>query len=270
MKPRPFTYVRAESVAEAVDALAHYGERARVLAGGQTLIAMLNLRLVEADAIIDISRLKALSKIEVKGDTLEVGAAVTQNRLLAWPDLATRAPLLAQMLPFVGHFQTRNRGTICGSLSHADPSSEIPLALALLGGSVVLQSKHGQRVVTANEFQTGILSTARAADELVIAARFPLGQGRTAFNETARRHGDFAIVSVGAIHAGDKIRLGFGGVSGRPFVSEIPTADAGKIADRLEEIVWQFDGYEDMHASRRMRRDLVRRMTPPVVREVLS
>jgi 2-furoyl-CoA dehydrogenase FAD binding subunit len=231
---------------------------------------MLNLRLVEADAIIDISRLKELSKIEVKGNVLEIGAAVTQNRLLAWPDLSTRAALLAQMLPFVGHFQTRNRGTVCGSLAHADPSSEIPLALALLGGSVVLESKRGQRVLTANAFQTGILSTARAGDELVVAARFPLGKGKSAFHETARRHGDFAIVSVGAIHAGDKIRLGFGGVSGRPFVTDIPAGDAGKVADRLEEIVWQFDGYEDQHASKRMRRDLVRRMTPLVISELLS
>jgi 2-furoyl-CoA dehydrogenase FAD binding subunit len=203
MKPRPFNYVRPASVAEAIDALAHYGERARILAGGQSLMAMLNLRLVDAEAIIDISHLTELSDIRMKGDVLEVGAAVTQNRLLAWADLESRVPLLAKMIPWVGHFQTRNRGTICGSLSHADPSSEIPLALAVLGGSVVLRSKRGTRTLTADQFQTGVLSTAREPDELVVAAHFPAStRGGTAFREIGRRHGDFAIVGVAALKTG--------------------------------------------------------------------
>ena len=271
MKPRPFTYLRPASVAEAVDALAHYGEGARVLAGGQSLMAMLNLRLVEADAIIDISRIAELNEVRVSGGALELGAAVTQNRLLTWPELPTCVPLLAQMLPWVGHFQTRNRGTVCGSIAHADPSSEIPLALALLGGSVVLQSKRGTRALAAKDFQTGVLSTARAPDELITAARFPIVSGRTAFRETARRHGDFAIVGIAVSRTkANEIRVGFAGVSSRPFVSSIEFVDEADIASEIEKRVWRFDGYEDMHATPRMRRDLVRRMAPLVIAEALS
>lgn len=272
MKPRPFTYVRPASIAEAVDALAHYGEGARVLAGGQSLIAMLNLRLVEAEAIIDISQLSELSKIRMSGDDLEVGAAVTQNRLLNWPDLEAHVPLLAKTLPWVGHFQTRNRGTVCGSLSHADPSSEIPLSLATLGGSITLASKRGTRVLTADQFQTGVLSTARAPDELVVAAKFPTHFGAgCAFRETARRHGDFAIVGIAALKTGaSAVRLGIGGVSTRPFVSSIKAESSQGIAEEIEKLVWQFDGYEDMHATPRMRRDLVRGMAPLVIEDALA
>lgn len=272
MKPRPFTYVRPNTLSEAVDALDHYGEGARVLAGGQSLIAMLNLRLVDAEAIIDISQLSELSKIEKGGDVVSVGATVTQNHLLAWPELNSVAPLLARMIPWVGHFQTRNRGTVCGSISHADPSSEIPLALALLGGSVVLASKRGTRTLRADQFQTGVLSTAREPDELVIAARFPAnGNENVAFRETARRHGDFAIVAIAAIReAGHQIRLGIGGVSSRPFISSLSCEYSEEAEAQIEEMVWQFDGYEDIHATPRMRRDLVRRMAPLVIREAMA
>lgn len=272
MKPRPFTYVRPASLAEALDALAHYGEDARVLAGGQSLIAMLNLRLVDAAALIDIAGLEELRRIRVTGDTLEIGAAVTQNRLLNWPELTRRVPLLAKMLPWVGHFQTRNRGTVCGSLAHADPSSEIPLALATLGGSVVLRSKRGERVLPAADFQLGVLSTAREPDEMLVAARFPLmpADSACAFREVSRRHGDFAIVGVAAWRtSAEHWRLGVGGVSARPFVRDIEGAD-GDLSAAVERLVWQFDGYEDMHATPRMRRDLVRRMAPLVVEEAKS
>ena len=269
MKPRPFTYIRPSSLKEAVDALDHYGEGARILAGGQSLIAMLNLRLVDAEVIIDISQLQELSEIRMSGDVLTVGAAVTQNRLLEWLELESAAPLLAKMLPWVGHFQTRNRGTVCGSLSHADPSSEIPLALAVLGGSVVLASKRGTRILTANQFQTGVLSTAREADELVVAAQFPANRkGRSAFRETARRHGDFAIVAIAVVHESTgEICLGIGGVSTRPFVSSLVCGSPEDTTAQIEELVWRFDGYEDMHATPRMRRDLVRQMAPLVIEE---
>lgn len=267
MKPRPFNYVRPNSVAEAVAALSRHGESARILAGGQSLVAMLNLRLVEASAIIDISRLAELSNIRVVGNVLEVGAAVTQNRLLAWPDLAKRLPLLAVALPNVGHFQTRNRGTVCGSIAHADPSSEIPLSLAMLGGEVVLASPRGTRILKAHEFQMGVLSTSRAADEMIVAARFPLDKSRNAaFREVSRRQGDFAIVAIGAyLKDADTIRLGIGGAADRPFVADITTHK--KITDQIEDIVWQLGGHEDIHATPHMRRDLVRRLAPIVIEE---
>ena len=265
MKPRPFDYLRPDSVAEAVDALARYGDDARVLAGGQTLMAMLNLRLLDTAVLIDISRLKELEGIRIMGGMLEVGAAVTQNRLLAWPELSSRVPLLAKMLPWVGHFQTRNRGTVCGSIAHADPSSELPLALAMLGGEVVLRSKRGTRTLKASEFQLGMLTTAREPDELIVAARFSMEKGAVAFREIARRHGDFAIVSVAAWSKGpSRMRIGIGGADSRPFVRDI---DATPARDAVETLVWQLEPYEDMHASPRMRRDLVRNLAPRIIAE---
>ena len=198
MKPRPFDYVRPDTVEEAVAVLAEHGDDARVLAGGQTLLAMLNLRLV-GRVLVDITRIAELDVISEVDGKVEVGAAVTQNRLLAWPALAEKLPLLAAALPFVGHFQTRNKGTVCGSVAHADPASEIPLSLAVLEGEVVLRSRRGTRVLAAGEFQQGMMTTARAPDELITAVRFPVARQRgVAFREVARRHGDFAIVAVAA------------------------------------------------------------------------
>src|SRR5438067_11677132 len=157
MKPRPFDYIRPDTVEEAMALLAEYCEDARVLAGGQSLVPMLNLRLIEVDALIDISQIAALDVISDRGDTIEIGAAVTPSELLAWPALAEKLPLVAAALPHVGHFQTRNKGTVCGSIAHADPSSELPLALALLGGEVVLKSKRGERVLTAVDFHKDML-----------------------------------------------------------------------------------------------------------------
>jgi 2-furoyl-CoA dehydrogenase FAD binding subunit len=265
LKPAPFDYLRPDSVAEAVDALASYGEEARVLAGGQSLMAMLNLRLIEPAALVDISRLSELGGIRVVDGMLEVGAAVTQNQLLAWPQLPSQSPLLARMLPWVGHFQTRNRGTVCGSIAHADPSSELPLALAMLDGEVLLRSKRKARILKASEFQLGTLTTAREPDELIVAVRFALNGGAAGFREISRRHGDFAIVSVAVCskHVGH-MRIGIGGADGRPFVHDI---DGTPTPDAVESLVWQLDPYDDMHADKRMRRDLVRNLIPLVIAE---
>src|SRR3981081_3712580 len=136
MKPRPFDYVRPDTVEEAVAILAEHGDDARILAGGQTLLAMLNLRVVEPAVLVDITRIAELDVIREVDGKIEVGAAVTQNRLMAWPALAAKLPLLAVALPFVGHLQTRNKGTVCGSIAHADPPSEIPLSPRGLEGEV--------------------------------------------------------------------------------------------------------------------------------------
>src|SRR5690606_3622934 len=146
------------------------------------------------------------------GEYLEIGAATTQAELLACPDLADKVPLLALAMPHIGHFQTRNRGTVCGSLAHAAPSSELPLALALLGGDVALRSARTSRTMQAAEFQAGMLSTARREDEIITAARSPTAKAgmRFAFREIARRHGDFAIVALAAMHDGKETRLAVG------------------------------------------------------------
>jgi 2-furoyl-CoA dehydrogenase FAD binding subunit len=268
MKPRPFDYLRPDTVEEAVALLAEYGEEARVLAGGQSLVPMLNLRIVEAEALIDISRITALDVIRDHGQTIEIGAAVTQNKLMAWPQLQQKLPLVAAALPHVGHFQTRNKGTVCGSIAHADPSSELPLTLALLGGEIVLKSKRGERVLTAKEFHKDMLTTARAGDELIVAVRFPVANGAgVAFREVARRHGDFAIVAVAAIAENkNAVRLGVGGMAGKPAVRKVPASDsAAAIAAWADEL----EGYEDLHASAAMRRDLFRNLAPLVVGEAI-
>jgi len=272
MKPRPFDYIRPDTIEEAVALLAEYGEGARILAGGQSLVPMLNLRIVDAEALVDVSRIGALDVIRDRGDTIEVGAAVTQNKLIAWPQLKQKLPLVAAALPHVGHFQTRNKGTVCGSIAHADPSSELPLTLALLGGEVVLKSQRGERMLAANEFQKDMLTTARAPDELIAAVRFPVANGKwiergVAFREVARRHGDFAIVAVAALAENrNAVRLGVGGMAGKPAVRRIAakesTAAIAAWADELE-------GYEDLHASAAMRRDLFRNLAPLAIEEAI-
>lgn len=275
MKPRPFDYARPDSVSEALDLLAAHPEEARILAGGQSLIAMLNLRLAEPALLVDITRIAELRRITRRGGFVEVGAAVTQNELLNWPELANAVPLLAHALPWVGHLQTRNRGTVCGSVAHADPSSEIPLCLAALEGEVVLRSVRGTRVLSASSFQKGLLSTARAADEMIVAVRFPEAQGQgAAFRELARRRGDFAIVALAAVAGRDgSAGLAVGGVADRPLVLRLTpdeTAHLGAIEAAADALAAAAGGQNDVHASAHYRRDMVRRLGPAVVREALA
>jgi 2-furoyl-CoA dehydrogenase FAD binding subunit len=266
MKPRPFDYVRPDTVDEAVALLAEHGEEARILAGGQSLMAMMNLRLADPAMLIDIARIAELSHIRDLGDAIEVGAAVTQNKLLAWPDLKKKLPLLAAALPFVGHFQTRNKGTVCGSIAHADPSSEIPLSLATLQGEVVLRGRRGERVLAAKDFQLDMMTTAREGDELIVAVRFPVHAGHgVAFREVARRHGDFAMVAVAAfIEDKGSAHLGIGGMAGPPIVQRIAL---GGIKDAVEKLAAGLEGYEDLHASAELRRDILRNLAPLVIAE---
>ena len=268
MKPRPFDYIRPDTVDEALSILAEHGEDARILAGGQTLIAMLNLRVVEAPVLIDITRIRELDAIREVDGTVEIGATVTQNRLLQWPSLVEKLPLLHAVLPFVGHFQTRNKGTVCGSIAHADPASEIPLALALLGGQVMLRSQKGARTLSANEFQQGMLLTARAPDELITAVRFPIVNARVAFREVSRRHGDFAIVAIAAAAENrESMRIGIAGMADRPAVRSLQVDGAASLQHAIERLAWELEGYDDIHASARMRRDLLRGLGPIVVEE---
>ncbi len=272
MKPRAFDYVRAETLDEALDELADGGEDARILAGGQSLVAILNFRLAEPSVLIDISRIGELGYIKADGDMIEIGAAATQAELQDWPGLSHEAPLLAQAIPYLGHFQTRNRGTVCGSLAHADPSSELPLCLATLEGEVVLRSTSGTRTLEAGEFQTGMLSTAGRADEIVVAARYPAkraGEG-FAFTEMAQRRGDFAIVAVAAMARNGTVRLGVGGVADAPVVRQWDGIEGDALDDALNALAWDLGGYDDIHATARYRRELVRRLGRRVIEEARS
>lgn len=266
MKPRSFDYRRPREIDDVVSLLAEYGEDARILAGGQSLIPMMNFRLLDPQVLIDIRHVADLGHIRVENGYVEVGAAVTQNRLLAWSQLGETLPLLAATMPWVGHFQTRNRGTVCGSIAHADPSSEIPLSFAMLEGEAVLRSSRGERIVSASEFQLGMLTTARESDELLVAVRFPIHAGaKAAFREVARRHGDFAIVGVGALRGPDGgVTLGVAGGAGAPLVE---TFGDGALRDRIGRLAERLEAQDDIHATAAMRRDIVRRLAPIVAAE---
>ena len=178
MKPAAFDYVRAETLEEALSVLASEGGDAQIIAGGQSLMAMLNTRLAKPKVLIDIMRLKELDRIEATSAAVTVGAGVRQRALLGWPPLAEKLNLVALALPWTGHVQTRSRGTICGSIAHADPSAEMPLALLALGGEVHLRSAKRHRKLAAGEFFTGMMSTARSADEMIEAVSFPTPRRR--------------------------------------------------------------------------------------------
>ncbi len=267
MKPAAFDYACPANVSEALDLLAERGAAARICAGGQSLGAMMNLRLVAPEVLIDIAGLDELKSIALVDGAIEVGAAVTQADFLAWPELAEYQPLLAKILPWVGHYQTRQRGTVCGSLAHSDPSSELPLALALLDGQILLASNRGRRIVGANDFQTGMMMTDVADDEMVVAARFPAQRPGTesAFHEVAQRHGDFAIVAVGAVGDSKVVRLGVGGVADTPTVAEWPWPVDDKA---INDFAWSLGAVDDQHTTARYRRELVRRLGRRAVDEV--
>lgn len=228
MKPVPFTYVAATSVEEAVQWLAGSNGEAKIIAGGQSLLPILNMRLSRPSMLVDINRIPALNIIEICDDELRIGATVRHAQAEHSALIKEYAPLLAKAIPLVGHIPIRTRGTLVGSVVHADPSAEIPLAALLLDAYLQLQSKSGTRTVPLEEFFYGYMMTDLQADEMATSLVIPLqalpsGAKRgTSFQEVARREGDFALVCVGCqldikegvIH---DVRLGVGGVSGVPL-----------------------------------------------------
>jgi 2-furoyl-CoA dehydrogenase FAD binding subunit len=225
MKAAPFAYLRPASVAEAVDTLA--AGDAKVLAGGQSLVPVLAMRLGRPGTLVDITSLPELGTLAVADDELRIGAAVRQRRVERDPATAA-VPLIGRAMPFVGHRELRSRGTVCGSLAHADPAAELPAVAACLGAVVEVTGPHGDREVPAAELVTGAMTTAVGADELITAVRFPTaGRGEGfGFAEIARRHGDFALAGVairvravaGAVK--DATLAAFG-VSDRPVVRDV-------------------------------------------------
>lgn len=269
MKPAPFDYVRAETLAEAHDVLATEGSDAAVIAGGQTLVPLLSMRMARPMVVVDIMRVRELADVVVEDDTIRVGAVVRQAELLAWPELTARQPLLALALPWVGHAQTRARGTICGSVALADPSAELPLCLVALQGEIALSSRNGRRQVAAKDFFTGLMSTDRADDELIEAVRFPCrrpGEG-FAFREFARRHGDFAIVACVAVANAQGVRLALGGVADTAVARELGDIDGATLDGALDAFAQSLEARDDLHATADYRRMLVRKLGRIVVEE---
>jgi CO/xanthine dehydrogenase FAD-binding subunit len=256
VKPAPFRYERPETVQQAVALLAEHGDEAKVLAGGQSLVPALNMRLARPAVLVDVNRIQGLDQVEENG-ALTVGGTVRQAdpRLLAHP-------LLAEALPFVGHYVTRNRGTIAGSLAHADPAAELPLCLALLGGSVRTASSGGERELPAGDLFTDVpFQTALEPDELVTAATFPRAEAGAgyAFDEFAQRRGDFALAMAGAIVADGELRVAIGSVVARPTLVDVDPARPG------ESAAAQVEPWGNLHASPAYLRQLVRVLVDRVV-----
>ena len=198
MKPPRFDYVLPRGLEEALSVLAQHGEQAKVLAGGQSLVPLLNFRLVRPAYLVDLNDVAGLDGIRVADGWLCIGAMTRQRAVETSALVRERCPLLAEAMPQIGHTQIRNRGTIGGSLAHGDPAAELPAVVAALGGELVLQSARGRRVLTPEQFFVGYLTTAVAPDELLVEVRLPVTPPRTgsAFLEVSRRHGDFALVGV--------------------------------------------------------------------------
>ena len=233
MKPAPFDYVRAGSVAEAIGLLAAH-EGAVLLAGGQSLLPALNFRLSAPGLLVDIGRIEALRRIGVTATHLRIGAGCTHAMLLAAPEIAAHAPLIATALAHVAHPAIRTRGTIGGSLANADPAAELPACMLALDATIIAEGQAGARRIAAADFFTGLFGTALEPGEILTAVEIPLVPGRRCgFAELARRHGDYALVGLAAAMEGDAVRLGFfavGHAALRAPAAERALAD-GALAD---------------------------------------
>lgn len=270
MKPPPFEYLRPESMDELFAALAQ-NENAKILAGGQSLMAMLNLRYVFPDVLIDINRLPGLAGIELRGERLRIGAMTRQRAIEVDPLVATHVPILTQALHLVGHRQTRNRGTIGGSLCHLDPAAELPTVALLYDASVEVASLRGSRTIPMAEFVVDYMTPGIEVDEVVVAVEFPLwGAHGFHFHEFSRRHGDFAVASAACLIEWDvagtigRVAIAIGGVGTVP--QRLPTAESALIGTRGEPAAIEavldacggLDALGDFHGSADYRRSVAR------------
>lgn len=196
MKPPPFGYARPETLDEALGLLSEYNGAARVLAGGQSLIPLLNFRLARPEVLVDIALVEELRRLTVENGTLRIGAAVTQRSVERSEAAARACPLLARALPFVGHLQNRTRGTVVGSIAHADPAAELPAAAVALDAELAARSVRGERIIAAGEFFLGPFTTALEPDEILVEARFPVDDAPASVVEAAPRSGDFAVAGA--------------------------------------------------------------------------
>ncbi|MEM8974570.1 MAG: xanthine dehydrogenase family protein subunit M, partial [Pseudomonadota bacterium] len=199
MKPPAFEYIAATSLEHALLLLDEHGDEAKVMAGGQSLMPMMNFRLVQPSLIVDISRIPGLDSIEEIGDALHIGALTRHVHLMTAPLVIEHFPIISEAMRHVAHTAIRNRGTIGGSLSHADPAAELPMIAMLLDAKMLIVNKDGRRTVDARDFFVGPLTTVLSGTEFLVAIEFPFLPARTewAFEEVARRSGDFALAAVG-------------------------------------------------------------------------
>jgi CO/xanthine dehydrogenase FAD-binding subunit len=272
LKSPPFEYARATSIEEACALTHQHGDAAKIIAGGQSLVPMMAFRLLRPSWLIDINEIAALKFVAIEDDVVRMGACTRQCVVAGDDTLAVRVPLLRQALVFVGHTQTRNRGTVGGSLVHADPSAELPLVAQILEARVVLRAKSGPRTLPVAEFFAGPMTTNLRADECLEEIHWPVWRERktgSAFTEISRRHGDFAMVAAAAQIAVDddghctRVTFGVGGAA--PMPVGFPALAQSLVGHRLDktraravaqEAAAALEPESDIHASAAYRRHL--------------
>ncbi|MET0579875.1 MAG: xanthine dehydrogenase family protein subunit M [Ilumatobacteraceae bacterium] len=279
MKPSPFVYHAPATVADAAGVLREHADEAKVLAGGQSLVPMMSLRLASFGHLVDLNRVTGLDEITRSNGHVRVGALVRQSVAEHDPTVGTDVPMLARALPHIGHFQIRNRGTVGGSIAHADPASELPAVVCALDAILEASSADGSRDIAAADFFESTWQTALADDEILTAVRFPVWSGRSGFavEEVTRRHGDFAICGAvcGVQRSGDSVTraaialFGVGATPIRAREAEAALVAAGAGADLAaigQEAAAGLEPGDDLHASGAYRRTV----GAVVVRRALS
>lgn len=283
MKASAFAYARATSVEHALELLAGQGDRAKVLSGGQSLMPAMNLRLISPELVVDIGGLADLRGIAVKDGILTIGALTRHVDLQKSSEIAAHAPLLADAVTHVAHPAIRNRGTIGGSLAHADPASELPACMVALRATIIVRGPGGERRIAAEDFFTGIYETALSPQELLVAVELPVAPKQSIhfFHEFTRRHGDYAIVGLAAqavVHDGRfaDFRLGYFAVGDRPLLARAAgklintTVTPAVLSDALSDLADELDPQEDHQATPAMRRHLAKVLLTRCVAALLS
>lgn len=259
MKSAPFDMFSPNNLKELVELLDQYRDDARILAGGQTLIPMLAMRVASPKILIDINQVNDFPRLSLTQQRLEIGALIRHSEFEAF---LRNHPnhLLYKMVPWVAHLAIRNRGTVCGSICHADPSAEWVLASLVLDGYVNLLSKKKKRRVRAKDFYIGPLQTCKLAEEVVVSVDFSMISDGVeyGFSEYGHRHGDFAIVSAAIVRNEKKLTIGFGGVSDLPLVYELQDVDKKTCKEFIEQVSHEVDVREDPSATAAYRRFLMR------------
>jgi carbon-monoxide dehydrogenase medium subunit len=278
VKPAPFAYERARSLDHAIELIAGT-EDARLLAGGQSLIATLNMRLSRPQLIVDINHVPGLDHITSSNGQIEIGALVRYAQAERSAEIAAHAPLIAKALPFIGHPAIRNRGTIGGSIAFGDPAAELPACFVALDGEAVIAGPSGTRVVKADAFYKGLFESALTPRDVLTAIRIPVAtsETRSAFAELARRHGDYAMVGLaGTASAAGKalgdVRLVFFGVGTTPVRARTAEAAlaAGDLDAACKAIATDLDPPNDVQASSAVKRQLAQVLLKRVAGELME
>jgi aerobic carbon-monoxide dehydrogenase medium subunit len=283
MKPAPFKMFRPTSPEEALDLLARHDGGAKIIAGGQSLVPLMNLRLATPEILIDLGRISSLRGVREEGNDLVIGAMTRQSQILVDPLFKKFAPLICQAAAHIGHVQTRARGTIGGSISHADPAAELPMVMVALKATMVVRSVRGERRVAACGFFESALTTALAGDEVLCEIMVPKAHqaARTSFRELSRRHGDFAIVSAAAqlsdVDGKPTLVGSIGGISETPHACAVlGRLNLGGMAQDHEieaTVTEELDAIEllsDIYASADYRRQIAAVLLGDCLREVLT